>query len=568
MNNLEYSCHFSNIGWTSERGNFDLLLLEGRQLEAIKFPIDKFICKFVNSDSNVDGWKVMDENGVAGTVGERKPIYAIAIESKECIDVYYRVYLKSTGWTPFCCNGVPCGNYFDVNCVAIEGIQIFTRKKDENIDGLFKNADLKLQQYYKIKSQLFIENPEKMLLSCTYNYHYSDSVGVRDVQDGIILPLKKLESGSRNGVFAGGVCDADGQFVSGFERKRGKKINWSCTETYAFECNTLAHSEETVIFGGIIIKHFGHLFVECLSRLWYIIENKSCIDKIVVLTIPGEKDFAKDFFTLIGIDLDRILIVSEPTQFKLVKVPDQTINLWSGYYDKYNLIYDQMRKNVTPMKYKKIFLTRRAFGKNDSVNEEFFDEFYEKQGYTLIAPETYTISEQVAIIAGADEIVCTEGTLSHLILFAKPGTKLVIFRRDYQAILLPQLLLNQVCQADVTYVDATFNYLPTKHTNGCYLYGPTENFKKYIQHENFIYDERDLDFDINRYLYDYMKKWCDNYNSLKNFNDISEIDLFDIVERMNQIFGNKSISRNKYITKVKANEKKLKDEISKLKKKI
>lgn len=568
MNEIEFSCHFYNVGWTSIRKNFDLLLLEGLQMEAIRFQSDKFLCKYVNSDFDVNGWKVMDDERIAGTVGKKMPLCAISIEARDSIDVFYRVYLRGKGWTAFCCNGEPCGSSLDSSLDIIEGIQIFTKKKYEELDVLLKEADFKVLKYEKIKSQLFIENPEKMLLACTQNYHYDEAVAVTEIEDGVILPLSKMNSTSRDGVFSGGVCDADGNFVAGLDRKRGKTINLCCMEAYPFEHKELKHSEDSVIFGGVFIKHFGHLFAECLSRLWYVIENVSDNDKIAILTIPGEKGLAKDFFSLLGIDLDRIIIVSEPTQYKTVKVPDQTLHLWTGYYDKYHMIYDKMRKNVTPMNYKKIFLTRKAFSKNDSINEEFFDAFYEKQGYTLISPETYSIPEQIAIIAGADEIVCTEGTLSHLILFAKPGIKLVIFRRDYESILTPQLIINQACQIDVTYVDATFNILPTKHAHGCYLYGPTEHFKRYIQQQNFKFDESDIEFDINNFLYEYIEKWCDNYNEVKNFSLISEVDIFDIILRMNRHFGKKKITRSKYVTKGRAKEKRLQEEIKELKSKI
>lgn len=346
-------------------------------------------------------------------------------------------------------------------------------------------------------------------------------------------------------------------------------MNYACLDGYDFEQENVLDLNETLIFGGVILKHFGHLMTECLSRLWFILENEKYQNtKIGVLTLPNQEDFIFDFFRLCGIERDRVVIITSILHVKKIVVPEQSVELWRGYRSKYTSIYEYMAKKAGRKSYKKIFLTRTAFSKKDSVNEEFFDTFYKKREYEIVSPEKFSIEEQIAYIAGADEIVCTEGTLSHLSLFAKEGAKVIIFRRDDDVCLIPQMIVNQAKNLDITYIDTTFNFLPTKHNNGCYFYGATSEFIDYLIAAGIEYREEEVKFEIDKYCYEYIKLWCKNFNAKKNFNDISEYDLVDILNRMNRVFGCSKLSRKEFITKDKKREANLKEQIKEYQKEI
>lgn len=552
-----YSGHFSNIGWTSQRKNADILWFEGERLEALKIQCNVCHCVFEVLNNSDGRWACSNEAGILGITGKKIPIYAVKFNSNEGFDIYYRVCLSDIGWSSFYSNGQICGNDRCETGGYIQGIQIFLKRKEESLERCIVEAESKLRRYEKMRKALFVEDADKMLMACTKDYHFSKEIGVQEIKNGYILPLRKLNITALDGMFAGGVCNEQGEFITGHDRQSGNRFNLSCLEAYKVLENEVIFRDESVIFGGIYMKPFGHLFTECLSRLWYVIENSEDTDKIVILTLPGQEKFAYDFFTILGIEDTRITLITQPTKFKAVKVPDATIRLWGDYCDKYISIYDKMRENVKPMPHKKIFLTRTAYNRKDSVNEEWFDSFFEKHGYKVIAPEQYKIEEQIAMLAGADEVICTEGTLSHLVLFVKPSAKFVILRRDHKNILLPQYILDQARQVDVTYVDISYNLLPTKHTNGCFLYGPTKHFINFLKATGIEYTEEEIQFDISKHLYEYIQLWCNNFNIKRHFNLISDIDLFDVIERMNRVFDIPQIRRSDYITRVKAREREL-----------
>lgn len=567
---FSFSCHFSSLGWLAEKDSCDIFWFPGRQLEAIKIAAGDLNISYSVLTNKENIWNAADEKGIAGTVGKKQPIFAIkgelSPEESEKYRIYYRVCLKNIGWTAFCSNGEVCGNGSGIEGCYIEGLQMLLISNEASLDFALMEAERSLEKYKMNMNGLYINNSEKMLDACTRDYCIKRKTEARIVKNGIILPLKKLPQSTRNGVFAGGVCDEKFQFITGMDRKNGKAVNLSCMESYVPK-EEIQFKDETVIFGGIYNKVFGHLFSECLSRLWWVVENADAKEKVAILTIPDQKELAWDFFELLGIG-DRVEIIDKPTIFSEVIVPDETMHLWSGYCDKYSSIFDAIRKKVIPMKDEKIYLTRTRFKDNDGINEEYFERFFEKRGFKVIAPEEHTIAEQVAIIAGAREIVCTEGTLSHLALFAHSGTKLTILRRTEDSILIPQLIINQARNLEVSYIDVSHNFLPVKHTGGVFLYGPTDYFINYLKDRQIEFTDDEVKFDLREYCYDYLIAWCEKYNEVKNFDAISKVDLFDFVERMNRVFGMNQISRSKYVTKVKEKEKKLQDENKKLKEQL
>jgi len=143
---------------------------------------------------------------------------------------------------------------------------------------------------------------------------------------------------------------------------------------------------------------------------------------------------------------------------------------------------------------------------------------------------------------------------------------MVIIRRTQDNILLPQLIINQARQLEVTYVDATFNFMPTKHSGGTFLYGPTDHFVQYLRKKEIVYSEDEVRFEISQYCYEYLSIWLNRVNNIRLFNMINECDMYDLISRMNAVFGLPKISREKYATKAKKDEKMYQQEIEKLKK--
>lgn len=544
MDGLTYRARFGKIGWTSNRDSNEILLFQNLQIEAIQV-----ICNNVDvqiSVWNKEGRLSGDTEGVAGTTGKNRPLWGIAVECERKGYIFYRVFRKKGGWSTFVSDGEIAGT--EMGDDAICGVQLFLRKTEETYEQQIRYADNRLMEYEHIRNNLFIDNMELMLLHLTKEYKGAKAQ-VRNYENAYILPLKVTENIKvRNACYSGGVIDERMNFVAGHERKNGKNINLSCIEGYYPE-NAL-WSDETVIYGGILYGVFGHTLTESLSRFWYIIDHPECNVKIAMLVEPGTGEPLLKFFELMGIDVERIMFIDRPIQFRNVIVPDQGIRLHTDYKESYKMIYQKIASNCPNSPYKKIYLTRTHLKNCDGINEEYFENFFMSRGYRIIAPEEHSLEEQISYLKCAEDVICTMGTLSHLAIFCKPSTNFTIIRRCDKSLLLPQTLINQASGINFFYVDATYNILPTQHAGGTFLYGPTENFRNYLIARKINFSEKELEFDIKLYTYEYIKKWCENYNNIKNFNGISDRDMFDVLSSMNKVFGIPSISRKKYKSKL------------------
>ncbi len=488
-----------------------------------------------------------------GTTGKGKGLRYVKFQMEsvdETIHIYYRVNLRHIGWTAFCSDGELCGNRSAQKDCFIEGIQLFWLDSWEELGKALEQSERNLSKYTFIKDRNFINFPQKALALQTRDFMDKNPAGVQEIEGGYALPLRKSEVKTSSGTFLGGVMDGSGNFVAGLERKRGLEVNYTCLREYTFDEEEAEDLNETVIFGGVFISTFGHLFAECLSRLWWVIQHREIDYRVAVLTIPGQKNIKEDFFDLLGIDRSRILYVNNITRFSRIIVPDQTVRLHSDFKREYISIFDEIIAHVQPEKISKIYLSRSSFSKNDGI-------------------KNFSVREQVALLAGAEEVVCTQGTLSHLGLFCRSGTKMTIFRRA-ENVLLPQYLVDQARQLETYYVDATFNFLPTRHTDSVFLYGPTAHFRDYLDRYGLEYEPEEIEFHVEEYAYEYLLHWCKTYNRLKSFNQISGWDMFDVLNNMNlnRVFGLPDISRKKYVTKLKEKEKKFLQEREKWKKKL
>ena len=330
---------------------------------------------------------------------------------------------------------------------------------------------------------------------------------------------------------------------------------------------------ETVIFGGVLVLHFGHAVLECLSRLWHVIESGAS-ERIAFLLSESSDLLAvkllyKDFFELLGIDLKRVIYIEKPAQFDRVIVPDETVLAWSSgaqYKEKYTAVYEKMMSAVEAKDAKKIYLTRAQLKNPDCLNEEYFEEFYKRRGFAVIAPEKLKLSEQVAYMKGADEVVCTLGTLSHLILFSKPGARLTcLLRSSENPPLTPQMVANQAKKIDFYAVDATFNFLPVSHGLHSFLLGPNKRWKDYLEATGEKYAENELDMDMGRWAYEYLLKWCALATSPGGWNTLTSFDNFDFVNSLSAALLDAPLKRENYPGSFKEKEAALLADMERLK---
>ena len=86
----------------------------------------------------------------------------------------------------------------------------------------------------ELGTRIFAPNKEAWIEAAAKDYRSKEEAKVQTVENGILLPLKKIKD-SVSGIYAGGVCDKDFKFVAGFRRNLERQSNMSCVESYTVD---------------------------------------------------------------------------------------------------------------------------------------------------------------------------------------------------------------------------------------------------------------------------------------------------------------------------------------------
>ena len=391
------------------------------------------------------------------------------------------------------------------------------------------------------KKRLYSEFSDKWEIQLHRNEILEHDLKVTEITNGIVLPLRKRDDiETLDGCHEGGVCTEDYSFVAGIQRNRkNTTTNYSVCRSYQPE--TITKRDEEVIFGGVLFRHFGHSLVDGLGRMWYYAENPDVTQKIVFVMMTSQAFTAEKIFELMGLKEGQYEIITEPTQFTKIIVPEEAMferesaahRRWLSSFER---IKESIRKSYAPSPFKKIYLTRTQMKENDGINEEFLEDFYRERGYEVIAPEKLPLEEQINIIMNAQEIACTMGTLAHLVVFAQNKIKITIHLRIPNEVVPVQLLLNELRELDWYIIDGTKNFLPTSQSKGVNFYLPTKYMKEYLDDNGLEYDPMLFDSDtfLQNNLYDYLIKWTSNYSNPEIFRRISRRTIFNVVDGLNR----------------------------------
>lgn len=424
-------------------------------------------------------------------------------------------------------------------------VQEFKKRRNHNMND----------EKIKIKKRLFVPDKTPWIEYCNKKVCFDKKLSFQEVEHGYILPLKIIKNKIRISDSEGGVCDKDFNFLEGNIRSFSREDTRSTCQC-SYQPNTpVLHRKETVIFGGILQGHYGHQLVEGFNHLWWFAEHPETSYKIVFLVSPfynnGLFPFV-DMLKALGLESDRYEIISSPTSFDKIIVPEQSCIFAEGYYREHKNIFDLMIKNTTRISTtspKKIYFTRSKFRKKDGINEEYFVEFYRKRDFHIIYPDELTFTEKIILLQNAEEFVSIYSSAIFALFCAKEGLKVTILIREGISDISHQFPI-EMRNIDCYFVHVNFNFLPTIHAGfNCYLYGPTKHWVDYLDANNIPYTEEEvsLDLHLKPYIYDYILSWEKNYSKPLNYKRIRNFDLIDILSRIRSVFEGKSTDRESYL---------------------
>ena len=175
---------------------------------------------------------------------------------------------------------------------------------------------------------------------------------------------------------------------------------------------------------------------------------------------PTIKGNFLEFLKLLGI-WDKLEIISVPTTYRSVIVPEIALQCSTFYSPKLLKVFDTVARNVSVDPQweaaDKIFFTRSHYGKAATAEfgGECLDDFFRRNGFLVVAPETISLSQLIFYMRNAMEVATYSGSVHHNLLFANQGQQVTILERfiwnvDYQ------VDINRMREFRVTPIDVNF----------------------------------------------------------------------------------------------------------------
>lgn len=172
----------------------------------------------------------------------------------------------------------------------------------------------------------------------------------------------------------------------------------------------VSNSEDIdVVYLGCIWNCWGHFFTDGLAKAWYLLtdEYKEKYKGKVKIAISFINNTLQScpkpllsLYQLFGVDEEDIILITQPTKFRSVIVPDNSLffhNNTRHFTKEYTATIDAIT-NAVPSnpdrKFEKIYLSRTHFTKgNADFGERSLEAVFKRIGYTIIHPQEYSVLE-------------------------------------------------------------------------------------------------------------------------------------------------------------------------------
>ena len=432
-------------------------------------------------------------------------------------------------------------------------IIVYCFKENRVIDRCYYNPTVDKPDFFHLQDRWIdtvLDN--QMYISSMYmdswerafrkKYFSNKSLGFKEIENGIIEPIKKSK---------GGVTDSEFKFVAGHFKHRRTGTR-SINASYRVNDDSITMVDEEVIFGGILFDHPGHQIVETFpTRLWYLNKYQSESRRIAIIakSMWGRNYnnvFIYEFLELIGIDSSRIIIVDKPMRFKKVIVPESSLVTTSSanpyaYTRECKELYDSIRlKNTNTEERKKIYLTKKKTSIDNVIGEDWFINYYKEKGFHIVCPEDYSTEQKVKMMCGAEEVVSLIGTNALWTVFCESDVKVTLLTRtkEIQNMKSVALVLEIAEITDISIVDVSGRFLDNHFTYGITLMYVTDEFKKYAK-LRFDDDIRiSPEESLKSVIWDYLSYYPEYFEQRPiPFNQIKNQKMIEILQRMSVIFN-------------------------------
>lgn len=342
----------------------------------------------------------------------------------------------------------------------------------------------------------YLYNPEVAKPYFDKNYLVDKKLGFQVIEKGTILPHVYVDGKWTLG--KGGIVDSNGEFI------KSSSVIGNSESFYTPPLESIQHSSETVIYLTIFPKVWGHVLTDNIRRLWFLNNDVFCKEfencPIVYLSWKNDKKYYIDcmpdimrFLEIIGVDINRLRPITQPTQFDKIILFDEAWNSAQKYVtNEYREMIERVRnfalKNRTTTSSKKLYF---FYGKKQ-VGEERMAEYFKSKGYEIITHEKRSASfdEELNLIINAESFASPLGSCAHNSLFLRDNTEAIFIPRSFNAFTSYQLKIDQVCSFNANYIDSTLSVFNINHDSFCFII--SKQLKKFFGDKWNGYEDEDF----------------------------------------------------------------------------
>lgn len=344
----------------------------------------------------------------------------------------------------------------------------------------------------------YLYNPDAVKDSFNKNYFLDKKLGFQVIEHGTILPYQRIIDGksTTDGWGYGGIVDNEGKFVKSSHVVYG-------VGSYYTPQEPIQRSPETVIYLGMFHSTWGHFITDNMSRIWFLKSElmnqfKNCpivyllCTKIVSsFTLESRKDVCR-FLEILEVDVYKLRLVEQPTQFDKIILPDESFNCCRRYTNEYRETIDCLKnfalKNRTPISNKKFYFYHGM----RQIGEERLAEYFKSNGYEIISHEQRSnFDEELNLLIQCESFASNIGSISHNSVFLRDGTEAVFIPRGVGAHLNPyQMSLNEFNSINAYYLDSTLALFGNEYTNLLYII--SRQLKRFFGDKWYGYEEQDF----------------------------------------------------------------------------
>ena len=252
--------------------------------------------------------------------------------------------------------------------------------------------------------------------------HNLPPLRLREMRDGVVIPAV---GNCTAGLTHGGVVNAQGQIDPG-------SLLYRRSMRVVFPPETLPEAADTVeephIYAGFFIWHYGHFLLESLARLWATTRYPDM--HIVWAGSEAPTRWQREICDMFGIG-DRMRFVDRPTRFRRLIMPEPGIRLGDYAHPDHIRFLGIHGRSESRKTGPRLWLSRRLLdGKWRVDGEDILEDALEKRGWRAVAPETFSVREQLDMMEGAGAIAGIEGSALHTPLLLKGfNGPLIVVRR-------------------------------------------------------------------------------------------------------------------------------------------